>query len=108
MIDIKNRKLVITRKEHECFACTNKVGKGEQAVAVTAKEDDKPIRFLLHHTCNDEINKNVVTIYYGCLKDSVAKKDRCYLCDKELDSTSGKLMVFCRKECEEIEASLPF
>lgn len=108
MLDIKNRKLVTTRKAHECYACTDVIEKGKQAVAVIAKEDDKPMRFHLHPNCNNEINKNIVTIYYGCLKGNTPIKDRCYLCDKELESISGKLMMFCCKECEELEAALPF
>lgn len=108
MLDIKNRRLVTTRKEHECFACKNKVEKGKPAVAATAKEDDKPMRFHLHETCNDEINKNVVSVYYGCLAANAPIKDQCYLCKKEIPSYTGELMVFCSKECKKLEASLPF
>ncbi|MFJ8100256.1 hypothetical protein [Lysinibacillus sp. NPDC096212] len=43
MIDIRNKKMVTTRKTHMCFACVVEIEKGKSAVYVNAKEDEKRI-----------------------------------------------------------------
>lgn len=74
MIDIRNKKMVITRKMHTCFGCLEEIEKGKSAVYVTAKEDEQRIQFHLHEECNKTIVKDKwfsgSGLYKGCIKDA--------------------------------------
>lgn len=67
MLEITKRKMVTTRKEHECFGCAEVINKGEDAVSVMAKEDDRHARFHLHLACNQLIVKHKVDVHTGCI-----------------------------------------
>ena len=73
MLEIMKKRMVTTRKDHECFACTERIEKGKQAVYATAKQDEQPIRFHLHQDCNIQLVKNKGAlsngVYYGCIND---------------------------------------
>ncbi|MED3800205.1 hypothetical protein P4604_22840 [Lysinibacillus capsici] len=69
MLENIKKKMVKTRKEHECFACLGVIKKSENAVYVTAKQDEKHTRFHLHQDCNIAINKNQLVISHGCIKN---------------------------------------
>ncbi|MFF2794960.1 hypothetical protein [Lysinibacillus xylanilyticus] len=77
MIDIRNKKMVITRKAHTCFACIEEIEKGKSSVYVNAKEDEQRIQFHLHEECNKTIVKDQwftgSGLYHGCIKNA---KDR--------------------------------
>lgn len=74
MLDMTNKRMVTTRKVHECFGCTEAINKGESAIYVTAKEDEQRIRFHLHQDCNKMIAKDKrfsgSGLYYGCIKET--------------------------------------
>lgn len=119
MLDIRSKRLVETRKSHECFGCIETINKGEQAVVVTAKEDDKHQRLYLHEECNQVIMKNKTLfngIYYGCVseKQKIESKS-CYWCLKEIPSGidlnkryHGNLVEFCSVKCMDEEELCPF
>lgn len=67
MLDITGRKMVTTRKEHECFGCLRIVDKGEMAVCITAKQDERHLRFHLHLDCNKNIAKRKIDMERGCV-----------------------------------------
>lgn len=73
MIDITGKKFVTTRKVHTCFACTDIIHKGDQAVYVTGKQDEQNMRMHLHPYCNMRLAKHKRDlpdgIYYNCLND---------------------------------------
>ncbi|WP_107841873.1 hypothetical protein [Metasolibacillus meyeri] len=73
MLEITEKRPVITRKIHECFACTAIIDKGIQAICARAKQDEQHMRFHLHQECNIKLAKNKSaldnSIYYGCLND---------------------------------------
>ena len=71
MLDITKRRIVTTRKEHECFGCLKVLDKGESAVCITAKEDEKHRRFHLHLECNKIIAKRKIDLQHGCIKGGV-------------------------------------
>lgn len=74
MLDITNKRIVTTRKVHECFGCTEPINKGESAIYVMAKEDEQRMRFHLHRDCNKKIAKDKQFsgsgLYYGCIKEA--------------------------------------
>ncbi|KOS60884.1 hypothetical protein FJQ98_20570 [Lysinibacillus agricola] len=74
MIDIKNKRMVTTRKAHTCFGCIEEIEKGESVVYVAAKEDEQRMNFHLHEECNKTIVKDYwfsgSGLYYGCIKDA--------------------------------------
>lgn len=43
MLDISKRRIVATRKDHECFGCTEVINTGANAIYITAKEDEQQI-----------------------------------------------------------------
>ncbi|KYG89995.1 hypothetical protein A0U40_09735 [[Bacillus] sp. KCTC 13219] len=111
MLEIRNKKMVTTRKVHECYGCENHIEKGVQAVYVTAKQDDKHQNFHLHQSCNVVIKKRNLDIYKGCLKG----KEGCYVCVKEIPEGINIFTVrqygkihFCSEECKKFEEKLPF
>ncbi|KOY81559.1 hypothetical protein I6G82_08445 [Lysinibacillus macroides] len=72
MLEITEKRLITTRKTHECYGCMGAINKGETVVFIIAKQDEQPIRFHLHQECNIKLakNKNALDgIYYGCLND---------------------------------------
>ncbi|MGR6906174.1 hypothetical protein [Lysinibacillus sp. BSL11] len=75
MIEVRGKRVVITRKVHPCFGCENEIGKGKQAVYVKAKEDEQHINFHLHEECNMIIAKDKwfsgSGLYRGCIKDAM-------------------------------------
>jgi len=52
MLEVSNKRTVTTRKEHECYGCAEKIGKGETSIYVRGKEDDQHINFHLHPNCH--------------------------------------------------------
>lgn len=58
MLEVRKKRIVITRKTHECYCCLEEIEKGKSAVYVSAKEDDKHVQFYLHEECNKVIVKN--------------------------------------------------
>lgn len=74
MIEIRNKKMVTTRKAHACFGCLEEVEKGRSAVYVSAKEDEQRLQFHLHEECNKAIVKDQwfagSGLYKGCIKDA--------------------------------------
>lgn len=91
MLENIKKKMVRTRKEHECFACLEVIEKSTDAVYVTAKQDEQHIRFHLHVDCNIKINKNQLAISRGCIKDMPSKS-----------------LKFCSGPCKELAGKLPF
>ncbi|MED3800316.1 hypothetical protein P4604_23415 [Lysinibacillus capsici] len=91
MLENIKKKMVKTRKEHECFACLKEIEKSTNAVYVTAKQDEQHIRFHLHVDCNIEINKNQLAISRGCIKDMPSRS-----------------LKFCSGTCKEFEEKIPF
>lgn len=85
MLDITNRKIVTTRKEHECFGCLTAIEKGKIAVYITAKEDEQHMRFHLHLECNKTIARRNIELQYGCVKS-----------DSELPTGEGMAYWECR------------
>ncbi|MGN4127997.1 hypothetical protein ACMGD3_23785 [Lysinibacillus sphaericus] len=77
MLDITNKRIVTTRKEHLCFGCMESIDKGKSAIYVTAKEDEKNKRFQLHEDCNKKIVKDKrfsgSGLYYGCIQEAEEK-----------------------------------
>lgn len=58
MLEIRNKRMVITRKVHECFGCLEEIEKGKSAVYVSAKEDEQYKSFHLHEECNKTISRD--------------------------------------------------
>lgn len=120
MIEILTRKLVITRKEHECFGCLQKIEKGVSAVSVRAQEDDQYINLHLHQNCNSIINQNKkdIILSRGCVTADLVNKTKivCYWCVNEIEGEQtpimgyGKFgaMYFCSDACKEEERLCPF
>lgn len=52
MLEVSSKRTVTTRKEHECYGCAEKIGKGETSIYVRGKEDDQYINFHLHPDCH--------------------------------------------------------
>lgn len=52
MLEISNKKAIITRKEHTCYLCNTVIEKGAPAVAASAQEDDKRCRLHFHIECS--------------------------------------------------------
>ncbi|MFE3573724.1 hypothetical protein [Lysinibacillus sp. NPDC059133] len=94
MIDIRNKKMVTTRKAHMCFACVEEIEKGKSAVYVNAKEDEKRIQFHLHEECNKTIVKDQwfagSGLYKGCIKDAEKTMEGL----KVIDFSSEELPFF--------------
>lgn len=76
MLEITSKKMVKTRKEHECFGCGELIPKGEKAVSATAKEDDRHKRFHLHTKCNQAIVRNKIIVYKNCVVDLKEEAER--------------------------------
>ncbi|WP_446936670.1 hypothetical protein [Lysinibacillus fusiformis] len=80
MIDIRNKKMVITRKAHECFGCLEEIKKGKSVVYVTAKEDEQHKSFHLHEECNKTISRDKwfsgSGLYRGCIKDALKTSEQ--------------------------------
>lgn len=95
MIEIKTKRLVKTRKEHECYGCIQLIQKGENAIAVKAQEDNKHIGFHLHEECNKVIVKDKwysgSGLYYGCIKEAEEKEG-----ESNLILTSDEALPFVR------------
>lgn len=74
MIEVRDKRMVITRKVHPCFGCEEEIKKKEYAVYVNAKEDEQRINFHLHEECNKTIMKDLWFagggLYRGCIKDA--------------------------------------
>lgn len=85
MLEISKKKIVKTRKEHECYACLKAVSKDEEAICINAKEDEQRIRFHLHLDCNKVIAKRKIELQHGCLEGGnvllVAGHWECKYCD---------------------------
>jgi len=114
MLENIKKKMVKTRKEHECFACLGVIEKNENAVYVTAKQDEKHTRFHLHQDCNIAINKNQLAISRGCIKDMPETEKRCYICMKvipdgvSITDDQTRSLKFCSGPCKEFEGKIPF
>ena len=114
MLENIKKKMVKTRKEHECFACLELIEKSIDAVYVTAKQDEKHTRFHLHQDCNIAINKNQLAISHGCIKNMPAIEKNCYICMKvipdgvNLTDNQTRLLKFCSVTCKEFEEKIPF
>lgn len=85
MLDITGRKMVTTRKEHECFGCLKTISKGESVVCITAKQDDKHKRLHLHLECNKVIARRKIDMERGCIsgeevESSEASRRKCWCC----------------------------
>lgn len=112
MLENIKKKMVKTRKEHECFACLEVIVKSTEAVYVTAKQDDKHIRFHLHQKCNIAMNKNQLAISHGCIKEMQETEKRCYICIKviptgvDITDDQTRSLKFCSEPCKEFEESL--
>lgn len=52
MLEVSKKKVVKTRKKHECYGCLEIIDKGEAAVHVRGKEDDQSVYFHLHINCH--------------------------------------------------------
>ncbi|WP_249645736.1 MULTISPECIES: hypothetical protein [unclassified Lysinibacillus] len=74
MLEVINKRIVVTRKSHTCFGCENEIEKGKSAVYVNAKEDEQRTQFHLHEECNKMIMKDLWFagggLYRGCIKDA--------------------------------------
>lgn len=74
MIEIISKKMVITRKTHKCYACTEEIEKGKSAVYVIAKQDEERIRCYLHKGCNKKVVQKMkfsgIGLAFGCLKEA--------------------------------------
>lgn len=67
MLEIRNKRIVKTRKEQTCYACEGGIEKGDNVIYVTAKQDDKHHNVHLHLKCNKEMSKRKIDIAKGCL-----------------------------------------
>lgn len=80
MLEIRNKKMVITRKVHECFGCLEEIEKGKSAVYVSAKEDEQHVPFHLHEECNKTIARDHwfagSGLYRGCIKDALKTSEQ--------------------------------
>lgn len=80
MLEIRKKRMVITRKMHECYGCLEKIEKGKNAVSVSAKEDEQHIQFHLHEECNKVIVKDRwfsgSGLYRGCIKDAMKTSEQ--------------------------------
>ncbi|WNN76718.1 hypothetical protein RKS58_02490 [Lysinibacillus capsici] len=80
MLEIRKKRMVITRKTHECYGCLEEIEKGKSAVYVSAKEDDKHVQFYLHEECNKVIVKDRwfsgSGLYRGCIKDAMKTSEQ--------------------------------
>lgn len=52
MLEISKKKMVKTRKEHECYGCCELIVKGETAVRLNGKEDNEHFNIYLHANCH--------------------------------------------------------
>ncbi|MEG0260673.1 MAG: hypothetical protein RR595_09805 [Lysinibacillus sp.] len=52
MFEISKKQTVKTRKAHECYGCCNVINKGDAAIYVRGKEDDKHVNFHMHAHCH--------------------------------------------------------
>ncbi|MEK5069788.1 hypothetical protein [Sporosarcina sp. FSL K6-1508] len=107
MLDITKRKMVTTRKEHECFGCLKTVDKGEVAVCITAKQDEQHMRFHLHLECNKTIAKRKIEMERGCVSEeegflsSEVTRWECWCCG--MTHTGGaRLCEVCGAEAERV------
>lgn len=57
MLDVREKKVVTTRKNHKCYFCGEEIAKGVQAISVKGKEDSRYINLYLHIPCNIAANK---------------------------------------------------
>ena len=114
MLENIKKKMVKTRKEHECFACLKVIEKSSNAVYITAKQDEQHIRFHLHVDCNIKINKNQLAISRACIKDMPAIEKKCYICMKvipdgiNITDNQTRSLKFCSGPCKEFEEKIPF
>ncbi|MEK5038928.1 hypothetical protein [Sporosarcina sp. FSL K6-3457] len=67
MLDISKKRIVTTRKEHECFACLGSIGKGDSVISITAKQDEQHASFHLHLECNKLVAKQKIDLQHGCI-----------------------------------------
>lgn len=104
MLEITKKKIVKTRKEHECFACLQAVGKEENAIAVSAKEDEQRMRFHLHLDCNKTMAKKGMNVERGCLAGGIAVE--CKYCDMGFPAMLHEEMVCGSCGAEWIDARI--
>lgn len=119
MLDIRGRRQVVTRKSHECFGCIEAIDKGETAVLVSAKEDDRYRSLYFHEECYRTIMKTFkqgIGIYYGCVSEKQRAENRnCYWCLKEIPygihlkkHYNAQTAEFCSIKCMNEEELCPF
>ncbi|MFJ7662976.1 hypothetical protein ACIQXW_11285 [Lysinibacillus sp. NPDC097162] len=74
MLEIINKKVVLTRKTHECYGCLKEIERRINAIYVTAKQDEQQMRFHLHEKCNKIIAKDKwfmgSGLFKGCIKEA--------------------------------------
>lgn len=104
MVDIKNKRMVRTRKVHTCFGCLEEISKGNSAIYINAKEDEQNVRFHLHLECNKIISKDKwfsgSGLYRGCIKDA----EKVFVDLKNLELVSDEELPFSMmKSCSEVE-----
>ncbi|MFF5993695.1 hypothetical protein AAGS61_02920 [Lysinibacillus sp. KU-BSD001] len=92
MLEILNKRMVTTRKEHECYGCTGIIKKGEKSVYVRGKEDYQRVNFHLHPNCHVKVVKQKLFIE-GFIKGAV-KYDEKSLDDFSLDETDNENFSF--------------
>ncbi|MEY2363227.1 hypothetical protein R6U76_19855 [Lysinibacillus capsici] len=80
MLEVRKKRMVITRKTHECYGCLEEIEKGKSVIYVSAKEDDKHIQFHLHEECNKVIVKDQwfsgSGLYRGFIKDAMKTSEQ--------------------------------
>lgn len=87
MLDISKRKIVTTRKDHECYGCTEVINTGANAIYITAKQDEQHMRLHLHLECNKIIARRKIDLVRGCVSDYVligGRRWECRYCDSDL------------------------
>lgn len=80
MIEVKGKRMVITRKVHQCFGCEEDIVKGKNAIYVNAQEDGQRFNYHLHEKCNKTIAKDKwfsgSGLYRGCIKDAMKASEK--------------------------------
>lgn len=62
MLEVSRKRIVKTRRKHECFGCLETIDKGDAAVHVRGKEDGKHVNFHLHVKCHTTVMKQKLFI----------------------------------------------
>lgn len=87
MIYVTGKKMVVTRKEHTCYACNETIFKKENAIMLIASEDDlyKKIRLCL--SCNVRFKTDYTDLSQGMFGANAAtfKPVRIYAIDDDSD-----------------------